>query len=155
MKDMKDKSWSEIFRLFRENVNSLNTNVYFAGLMMLFLNVGSRYVTIQLSKTQQDLLHSTVAKQFIVFTMAWVATRDIITALILTAVFHILVAHLFNEDSKFCILPEGVKHLESVLDENGDGIVSEEEIRNAARILEKARKKDREEEYGRFLFGGF
>jgi len=60
-----------------------------------------------------------------------------------------------NEDSKFCILPEGVKHLESVLDENGDGIVSEEEIRNAARILEKARKKDREEEYGRFLFGGF
>lgn len=152
---MKDKSWSEIFRLFRENVNSLNTNVYFAGLMMLFLNVGSRYVTIQLSKTQQDLLHSTVAKQFIVFTMAWVATRDIITALILTAVFHMLVAHLFNEDSKFCILPEAVKHLESVLDENGDGIVSEEEIRNAARILEKARKKDREEEYGRFLFGGF
>lgn len=155
MKDIKDKSWSEIFGIFRENLNSLNTNVYFAGLMMLFLNVGSRYVTIQLSKTQQDLLHSTVAKQFIVFTMAWVATRDIITALILTAVFHILVAHLFNEESKFCILPERLKHINDLLDEDGDGIVSDEEIRKAARVLEKARKKDREEEYGRFLFGGF
>jgi hypothetical protein len=155
MKQFKDKSWSEIFQLFRENLNSLNTNVYFAGLMMLFLNVGSRYVTIELSKTQKELLHSTMAKQVIIFTMAWVATRDIITALILTAVFHILVAHLFNEDSRFCIMPERLKHLENLIDENNDGIISEDEIRRAASILEKARKRDRQEEYGRFLFGGF
>lgn len=155
MKQFKDKSWSEIFQLFRENLNSLNTNVYFAGLMMLFLNVGSRYVTIELSKTQKDLLHSKFAKQIIIFTMAWVATRDIITALILTAVFHILVDHLFNEDSRFCIMPERLKHIEDLLDENNDGIISDEEIRRAASILEKARKKEREEEYGRFSFGGF
>jgi len=44
MKQFKDKSWSEIFQLFRENLNSLNTNVYFAGLMMLFCL--SRFISI-------------------------------------------------------------------------------------------------------------
>jgi hypothetical protein len=151
---MKNKSWKEWFQYFRESINSLNHNVYFAGLMMLFLNVGSRYVTIQLSKNQQDILHSTIAKQFIIFTMAWVATRDIITALGLTAVFHVLVSHLFNEESKFCILPENLRHITDLIDENGDGIISEEEIRKASKILERARKREREEEYGRFVFGG-
>jgi hypothetical protein len=141
--------WQE----FREYINALNHNVYFAGLMMLFLNIGAKHVSIQLTETQQQLLHTTIAKQFVIFTMAWVATRDIITALGLTAVFHVLVEHLFNERSTFCILPTTVKRLESVLDTNGDGIISEDEINRAVRILEKAKQQTKHEEFGRFQFG--
>ena len=36
--------------------------------------------------------------------MGW--SRDILTALALTAIFTVLTNHLFNEESQFCIIPK-------------------------------------------------
>ena len=52
-------------------------------------------------------------------------TRDIITSLILTAVFVILTDHLFNEESRFCVVSKVVKKYKNVLDTDGDNVVSE------------------------------
>jgi len=128
----------------QEYIKPLNSSMYFSGLMMLFLNIGSKYVNLKLSPTQEMILNSEIAKQILVFTIAWIGTRDIITSLILTAVFYVLVLHLFNEDSKFCILP---KRIQRVLDLNNDGEVSEEEINKAVEILNKANKKTEKEQY--------
>ena len=73
--------------------------------------------------------------------MAWMGTRDIYVALVLTAVFTILSDHIFNEESPYCVVPEKYRILESLLDTNEDGIVSEQEINNAIFILEKAKKE--------------
>ena len=37
----------------RENLASLNNSKFFAGLVMIMLNIGSKYITIELSKTQE------------------------------------------------------------------------------------------------------
>ena len=64
-------------------------------------------------------------------------TRDIITSLVLTAVFVILTDHLFNEESRFCVVSKVVKKYKNVLDTDGDNVVSEKELEAAMKIVEK------------------
>ena len=82
-----------------------------------------------------------VTKQLLVFAMAWMGTRDIYTALILTAVFTVLSDHLFNEESPYCVVPKKYRILANLVDTNNDGIVSDEELNNAIAILEKSKKE--------------
>ncbi len=81
-----------------------------------------------------------VTKQLLVFAMAWMGTRDIYTALVLTAVFTILSDHLFNEESPYCCVPEKYRLLTKLVDENDDDKITEQEINNAVAILEKAKR---------------
>ena len=57
----------------------------------------------------------------------------------LTIAFTILSEYLFNEESKLCVVPEKYRVLHSMVDTNQDGIISEEELAAATKILEKAR----------------
>jgi hypothetical protein len=119
------------------HVMFLNNSKFFAGIIMILLNVGSKFISIQFSHSAEEYMKLTVTKQILVFAMAWMGTRDIYTSLILTAVFTILSEHLFNEESRFCIVPEKYKILNKLVDSNNDGQTSEEEINNAILILEK------------------
>ena len=89
-------------------LDSINESKLFAGLMMIFLNIGSRYITIELSKTQKQYLTNSILRQVLVFAVAFIGTRDILIALVLTAVFTILVDGLFHEDSKISVLPKSL-----------------------------------------------
>jgi hypothetical protein len=119
----------------------LNNSKFFAGVVMILLNIGSKFIAIQFSKSTEEYLKMNVTKQLLVFAMAWMGTRDIYTALVLTAVFTILSDHLFNEESPYCCVPEKYRILAKLVDENNDGVISEQEINNAIAILEKARKE--------------
>ena len=119
----------------------LNNSKFFAGIVMILLNIGSKFISIQFSKSAEEYLKLNITKQILVFAMAWMGTRDIYTALVLTAVFTVLSDHLFNEESPYCVVPEKYRLLNKVMDTNGDGIVSETEINSASAILEKAKKE--------------
>ena len=106
------------------------------------LNIGSKYITIELSKSQEQYLRNSVGRQMLIFAISWMGSRDIVIALVLTAVFTILTDHLFNENSDFCIIPKNYRNFEDALDLNGDGVVSEEEIKKATELLEKAKKDE-------------
>ena len=140
-----DKSVSifkEPLRFFHEHIMFLNNSKFFAGVVMILLNVGSKFISIQFSKTTEEYLKFSLSKQLLIFSMAWMGTRDIYTSLVLTAVFVILSDHLFNENSQFCILPqEAIQKVKNLLDTNSDGIVSNEELSSAITILEKAKKE--------------
>ena len=124
-----------------EWVSSLNTNMFFAGIMMLTLNIGSRYIQLNLSPSAESYLKYAITKEFLIFTIAWMGTRSIYVALTLTAAFIILSDYAFNDKSKFCMLPEKFKKMQSSIDLNDDKIISELEIKNAMEILEKAKKQ--------------
>lgn len=121
-------------------INALNNNKYFTGIVLLTLNLLSRFVPIKLTKNQKKLLQHNFFKQVIIFSIAFSVTRDIILSILVTAAFHILATHLFNENSKLCILPEHMKRLHDAIDTDGDNHLSEEEIQNALKILEQAKK---------------
>jgi hypothetical protein len=93
-----------IFNLF----NSLNQSKYFAGIMMIVLNLGSKYIMLELSETQDELLKNKMIRRFLVFTVVFVATRDVLVSLIITGIFVILVSGIFNENSRFSLITKPV-----------------------------------------------
>jgi hypothetical protein len=119
----------------------LNNSKFFAGIVMILLNVGSKFITIQFSKSTEEYMKYTVSKQLLVFSMAWMGTRDIYAALGLTAVFTILSEYLFNEQSNLCIVPPKYRVLHKLLDTNENGVVSETELTAAIAILEKDKRE--------------
>jgi hypothetical protein len=134
----------------------LNNSKFFAGVVMILLNVGSKFITINFSKSTEEYLKFSLSKQLLVFSMAWMGTRDIYIALGLTAVFTILSDHLFNEESRLCIVPEKYRVLNKLLDSNGDGDITETEIAAAIAVLEKAKRekqrKQQKEAFAKFDF---
>jgi hypothetical protein len=136
------------------HVMYLNNSKFFAGVIMILLNVGSKFITIQFSKSTEEYMKYTVSKQILVFAMAWLGTRDIYVALGLTAVFTILSDHLFNEESNLCIVPHEYRVLHKLMDTNNDGDVNETEITSAIAVLEKAKRekqrKQQKEAFAKF-----
>ena len=130
-----------IFHNIGQHLSYLNNSKFFAGVMMILLNVGSKFIPIQFSRSTEEYLKMSISKQILVFAMAWMGTRDIISSLLLTAAFTILSEHLFNEESGYCIVPEHQRVLKKLLDTNNDGEVSETEIQSAIAILEKSKKE--------------
>jgi len=126
--------------VIHNNIVGLNSSKYFAGVIMILLNVGSKFIAISFSKSTEEYLKYSLSKQILVFSMAWLGTRDIYTALGLTAVFTVLSEHLFNEESPYCVVPEKYHILKNVMDTNNDGVISDQEITAAIVVLEKARK---------------
>lgn len=145
-----------IFYYANDHILYLNNSKFFAGIIMILLNVGSKFIAIQFSKSTEEYLKLTISKQILVFAMAWMGTRDIYTALGLTAVFTILSDHLFNEESHLCVVPHQYRVLHKLIDTNNDSEVSEVEIASAIAILEKAKKekqrKAQKEAFSKFDF---
>ena len=141
------------------HVMYLNNSKFFAGVVMILLNVGSKFIQIQFSKSTEEYMKYSVSKQLLVFSMAWMGTRDIYTALGLTAVFTILSEYLFNEESSLCIVPHNYRVLHKLLDTNEDGIVNEPELAAAIAVLEKAKRekqrKSQKDAYSKFDFERF
>ena len=108
-----------------DHVMFLNNSKFFAGIVMILLNVGSKFIAIQFSKSTEEYLKLNVTKQILVFSMAWMGTRDIYTALILTAVFTVLSDHLFNEESPYCVVPHKYRILHKLVDTNHDNVVTD------------------------------
>ena len=137
----------------------LNNSKFFAGVIMILLNIGSKFIQIQFSRSTEEYMKYSVSKQLLVFAMAWMGTRDIYTALGLTAVFTILSDYLFNEECSLCIVPHKYRVLHKLVDTNNDGEVSEPELAAAIAVLEKAKRekqrKEQKEAYSKFDFERF
>jgi hypothetical protein len=129
-----------------QHVIFLNNNKFFAGIIMILLNIGSKIIMVEFSKSTQEYMKYTVCKQILVFAMAWMGTRDIYTSLGLTAIFTILSEYLFNEESQLCVVPPEYRVLHKLADTNNDGIVSETELNAAIAVLEKAKKDKQKKE---------
>ena len=131
------------FHLF---LGKINNSKLFAGFVMILLNIGSRFVKIDVSKSQEKYLKKSLGRHLMIFAVSWLGTRDVLVALTITAIFNVLIGYLLNENSRFCIIPHKHREFEDVLDLNGDGEISEDEINKAVEILQKAKKTDKHKE---------
>ena len=132
---------SNMFDFFSNSASSLNQSKFFAGIIMLVLNIGSKFITVEFSESQEAYLRNAMGRQLLIFAICFIATKDIVIALALTASFVALADYLFNENSTYCVLPESFKKLKDMIDEDGDGQISDEELSNALKILSAARSK--------------
>lgn len=133
--------FTKLFTSFHNQVQVLNSSKIFAGLMIITLNIVSRFVNINLSKSMESYLKYTVSRQLLVFSIAWMGTRDIYIATFITICFIIASEYLFNEDSALCILSKDFQEYHTTLLESqkeNEGKVTEDEIKKAKAVLEKA-----------------
>jgi hypothetical protein len=81
----------------------VNSNPYFIGIMMLLLNLGGRFLALEISKEQEKFLSHPVIRRFFLFAVLFVATRNVIIAAGLTVIVIFVLGYLFNENSELCL----------------------------------------------------
>jgi hypothetical protein len=136
------KSWSVV----HEHIMNINNSKLFAGLMIITLNIASKFVTFKLGKTAETYLKYTFSRQILVFAMAWMGTRDIYVAAGLTIIFIILFDFLFNENSMFCVLPNDFKeYYENVAHENAE-ITHEDYVKAQTTVEKYTEQKEKEKD---------
>lgn len=82
---------------------AINTNPYFIGLMMLLLNLGGRFLGMEISKEQEKLFQNPWVRRGLVFTVLFIATRNVFVAAIMTVFVLLAMSFLFNENSELCL----------------------------------------------------
>lgn len=82
------------------NLESINTNKYFVGLMMIMLTIGGRFIIGELSEKQKEQIDNSYFRKIFVFCAFFMATRDILKALFLTIIFCIIMFYIMKDDSK-------------------------------------------------------
>jgi hypothetical protein len=142
---MKKSILTEILEFLHSHIKRVNDSKIFAGIMIITLNIVSRFVNIKLSKSVESYLKYTFSKYVLVFTIAWMGTRDIYIAFTIMMIYLIIVDYLLDDESMFCILPEEFKNYhQELLDNDGENEdVSEEDIKKAEKVLEKAKKQNK------------
>ena len=134
---MKNSWWSFV----QTGLGRLNNSKVFAGIMMILMNIGSKYITVKLSPSQEAYFRNNIAREMLIFVVCWMGTRDLIISIVLTASFYVLSQHLFNEESQYCVLPKKYREFHLLLDTNHDGVISQQEITDAVNILAKAKQQ--------------
>jgi hypothetical protein len=118
----------------------INGSRLMAGIMMLMLNLGSRYVDVGFSEVQEKALRNLLMREILIFAMVFTATKDIVTSILMTAAFIILSDFLLNERSRFCLAPSLVHKAAGTDKGKEEGEVSEQEVIKAFQVLQKAEK---------------
>lgn len=134
----------------RYKLHALNTHPLFIGAMVIMLNIVSKYITIKLSKSQEQYIKNSLGRQFLIFAIMWSATRDIVYAILLTAAFVAMADHLLNEDSAYCVIPGYLRNYAKALDTNNDGYISPVEAEEAIKTLSKLKKQKKKEAFMRY-----
>lgn len=80
-----------------------NTNPYFIGIMMLVLNLGGRFISLEVTKKQEQFLQHPWVRRILIFTVLFVATRNIWVAFWATVTVVLFLGYLFNENSSLCL----------------------------------------------------
>lgn len=130
-----------MLKSFQKSVASLNNSKFILGVTMLLLNVGSRYVELGFSKTQEQALRNWLGREIFIMAVVFMGTRDIIISILMTAAFIVLSDYALNERSSFCILPESMKKIANAVDINNDGTISPAEEEKAMATLRRAEKQ--------------
>ncbi len=85
-------------------IAGMNTNPYFIGLMMLLMNLGGRFLSLEVTKGQEAFLSHPFVRRGLIFVVLFIATRNLVTAFWLWLLIIMSLGYLFNENSALCVL---------------------------------------------------
>ena len=90
-------------------IASLNKSKIFAGVMIVILNIASKYVTVEVSPSIESYLKQTFSRQVLLFAIIWLGTRDIYVSLFGSVFVLLSIDFVLNENSEYCCLSESFK----------------------------------------------
>lgn len=84
-----------------------NNNPYFIGIMMLILNLGGRFISLEVTKKQEQFLQHPWVRRVLIFIVLFIATRNLWVAFWTTLTVVLFMGYLFNENSSLCLFGAG------------------------------------------------
>ncbi len=83
-------------------LEQLSENKLFIGFVMILVNVGARFIIEELSDEHRTIVKGPIFRKIIIFCSVFMATRDIIIALIVTGVFTVIMNEILktNDENK-------------------------------------------------------
>jgi len=130
------------FGKYKKSLSKINESKLLLGLGMIILNIFSKHIELKFSKTQEAYIKSSITREIFIFTAIFVGTHDIIISVLMTSAFIIMSNTIFNENSRFCIIPNKYTNLHSKIDTNKDSIITDEEIKKAENLLHLANQQN-------------
>ena len=79
-------------------VEKMNENKFFIGVMMIIVTIGGSFIISELDDNQKKLIHNQNFRRLFIFCAFFMATRDIVCAIILTIIFVLIISELFSEE---------------------------------------------------------
>jgi len=107
-------------------LHMFNTNPYFIGIMMLLLNLGGRFIGLEVTKKQEQFLQHPWIRRVLIFTVLFMGTRSITVSFWATVVVVLLLGYLFNENSALCLFGNGGVKDSTCTEKSGEGMSPEE-----------------------------
>ena len=88
---------------FEEMMTKISSSPYTIAAAIFAINLGGRYLPLEISREQDKFLNQPLFRRFIIFVIFFIATRNIITAAWLALIVILCVGYLFNENSSLCL----------------------------------------------------
>ena len=121
---------------------NLSNNKLFCGCLMLITNIGGKYLALELPTNIEKIFTSNfILRYLVLFSIFFMATRDIKTSLLLSLLFFIILKYFINEKSTFCLIKNDEINLKNELTNNK---ISMEEYLKAKEILNKYYQEGKE-----------
>jgi len=106
----------------------ISNNKLFGGAIMLLTNIGGKYLALELPTNIEKLFSTySILRYLVLFSIFFMATRDIKTSILLALLFFIFIKFFINEKSTFCLLSK----------DNETNTITKNEYENAKNIVEK------------------
>ena len=84
--------------MFQDSINNVNENKLFIGLMVITVTIGGRFIIDEFSESQKKMINNKIIRRVFIFCVFFMATRDIITAFILTIIFALVMASVGDDE---------------------------------------------------------
>ena len=85
---------------FQDQTDVLNENKYFIGLMMIMVNIGSRFIIDELNDEHRKIFKNSMFRRIVIFSVIFMATRDIVISVVVTGLFIVLILETIPEPEK-------------------------------------------------------
>ena len=84
---------------------NVSSNPYLIGVFYMFLNLGGRFLSLELTKRQEWFLGQPYVRPFILFAVLFIATRNLAVAFYTTIGILSVLWVFANENSSLCLIP--------------------------------------------------
>lgn len=114
----------------------LNNNPIFNGCLTMMMHIGGRYVSAEIPQNMERIFNKVWLRRIFVFSVAFMATRDIRLATLFTLLFIVLFKYLLDENSNVCILTKNINQ-NQIQNQYQNQIITTEELLRAKDIIKR------------------
>ena len=86
---------------------TVNTSPYLIGTAMLLMNLGGRFIAMEVTKEQEQFFQNVWVRRFLIFIVLFLGTRNLVVAFWMWLIIVLLLGYLFNENSTLCLFTGG------------------------------------------------